>query len=82
MPNFFFNSDRILGGQEASDIIPWQVSVQMMGSHLCGGTILNNITVISAAHCFYDAPGFMYDLSKGYWTIRAGSMKRSSGGQV
>ena len=69
-------SDRIVGGQKAPKVIPWQVSVQMNGNHFCGGTILSNLTVLSAAHCFYQAPASIK------WTIRAGSRKKSSGGQV
>ena len=67
----------IVGGQIAPSPIPWQVSVQIGGSHFCGGTILDAYTILSAAHCFYN----FGDSVEGFY-IRAGSRKRSSGGQV
>ena len=67
----------IVGGQVAPSPIPWQVSVQKGGSHFCGGTILDTYTILSAAHCFDDYG----DSVEGFY-IRAGSRKRSSGGQV
>merc|ERR1712025_533532 len=51
----FMTGDRIVGGEAAADPIPWQVSVrqcQSGGCHFCGGTILDETTVMSAAHCF------------------------------
>ena len=66
----------IVGGQIAPSPIPWQVSVQFAGTHICGGTILDTSTILSAAHCFHG-----YEDSDGF-DIRAGSRKWSSGGQV
>jgi len=46
---------RIVGGQAAEAPIGWQVSVrqcQSGGCHFCGGTILDETTIMSAAHCF------------------------------
>ena len=59
--------NRIVGGQEASAMIPWQVYIWG-----CGGTILDKCTILSAAHCQFQAGG----------KIRAGSTNRYSGGQV
>ena len=72
-----FKPAEIVGGQIAPSPIPWQVSVQIGGSHVCGGTILDTYTILSAAHCFYDYG----DSVEGFY-IRAGSRKWSSGGQV
>ena len=63
------NINRIIGGQEAPRPIPWQVAWREGN---CGGTILDSTTILSAAHC-----GFKIGHK-----IRAGSLKRSSGGQV
>ena len=58
MPKFMKNTDRvfdpaeIVGGQKSPDPIQWQVSCQTNGFHFCGGIILNEDTVLSAAHCF------------------------------
>lgn len=32
-------------------IYPWITSIQIMGRHSCGGTLINPTTVITAAHC-------------------------------
>ena len=72
-----FKPAEIVGGQIAPSPIPWQVSVQIGGSHFCGGTILDSYTILSAAHCFDDYG----DSVEGFY-IRAGSRKWSSGGQV
>ena len=44
--------DRIVGGVAAESPIPWQVSVRQGNWHFCGGTILDETTVMCAAHCF------------------------------
>uniref|UniRef100_A0A3Q1J3V2 Peptidase S1 domain-containing protein n=1 Tax=Anabas testudineus TaxID=64144 RepID=A0A3Q1J3V2_ANATE len=44
---------KIVGGQVASPgSWPWQVSLQISGSHFCGGSLINNQWVMTAAHCF------------------------------
>ena len=60
LPTFMTTASRfkpaeIVGGQIAPSPIPWQVSVQIGGSHFCGGTTLDTYTILSAAHCFDDA---------------------------
>ncbi|KAI1293673.1 Ovochymase-2 [Halotydeus destructor] len=36
---------------------PWQVSIQLNGKHVCGGTIISRCHILTAAHCCSDANG-------------------------
>merc|ERR1712203_1234718 len=70
------SGDRIVGGQDAAAPIPWQVSVrqcQSGGCHFCGGTILDEKTVMCAAHCFTTGQSM-----NGYY-IAAGVTNRNDG---
>ncbi|XP_017516455.1 transmembrane protease serine 3 isoform X3 [Manis javanica] len=60
-------SSRIVGGNVSSLMQwPWQASLQFQGYHLCGGSIITPVWVVTAAHCVYD----LY-LPKS-WTIQVG----------
>ncbi|KAI4902244.1 hypothetical protein NFI96_020294 [Prochilodus magdalenae] len=46
-------NNKIVGGQTAgSGAWPWQVSLQINGGHFCGGSLISNNWILSAAHCF------------------------------
>jgi secreted trypsin-like serine protease len=63
---------RIVGGQEAvPHSWPWLVSLQQYGGHFCGGTLIDEYHVVTAAHCLQDD-----DVMDGF-TIVAGLHTRS-----
>uniref|UniRef100_A0A3P8YIQ5 Ovochymase 2 n=1 Tax=Esox lucius TaxID=8010 RepID=A0A3P8YIQ5_ESOLU len=51
--NLLDHSLRIVGGLEARyGSHPWLVSLRFRGSHFCGGAILTDHWILTAAHCF------------------------------
>ncbi|KAL3886432.1 hypothetical protein ACJMK2_026424 [Sinanodonta woodiana] len=57
---------RIVGGVLSTPgAYPWQVSVRYGGEHLCGGTLIDQNWIVTAAHCFEGMSG-------DYWTVALG----------
>ncbi|XP_036615810.1 trypsin-like [Trichosurus vulpecula] len=47
------DDDKIIGGYTCSaNSLPYQVSVNYNGGHYCGGSLINEQWVVSAAHCY------------------------------
>ena len=58
----------------AASPIPWQASIVIDNAYRCGGTILDEWTILSAAHCFPNLDSLS--------VVRVGSLFFNSGGQV
>lgn len=70
--------NKIIGGKEVDIVtVPWQVSltVTSISFFFCGGTIISERWIVSAAHCFDDV-----DTSD--VTVRVGSNLHAAGGQT
>ena len=66
---------RIINGEDTSiDEIPYQVSISFFGSHYCGGSIVAEQWVLTAAHCADEEPSD--------YKIRAGSSHSHVGGSL
>ncbi|MCJ8747962.1 hypothetical protein PDJAM_G00159510 [Pangasius djambal] len=58
---------RIVGGNASlSGQYPWQVSLQYQNQYLCGGSLITNRWIVTAAHCVY---GFA---NPALWTVQVG----------
>ena len=57
---------RIVGGENARQgDWPWQASFHWMNRHWCGGTLINEEWVMSAAHCFHNKDPNQYYVKLG-----------------
>ncbi|CAB0038382.1 unnamed protein product [Trichogramma brassicae] len=59
------------GGSSSTGSWPWQVALYKEGEYQCGGSIISDRWIISAAHCFYKS-------ENEYWVARIGTTKRES----
>ncbi|MCH9686333.1 MAG: serine protease, partial [Deltaproteobacteria bacterium] len=75
------DDDRIVGGSNISITeAPWQVSVQFNGQHFCGGSIIDEEWILSAAHCFTSGNGTPQSVAN--VSVKAGVTNRNATGQV
>lgn len=75
-PSAQLPNDRIVGGYETTiEEHPWQISLQYASSHRCGGSIIGQKWILTAAHCTSNLP--VQALA-----VRVGSSKHASGGTI
>jgi trypsin len=66
----------IVGGQSTTiSQVPYQASIRLSNTHICGGSIISKSYILTAAHCFSSTSPSLY-------SIRVGSTYSNSGGTV
>ena len=57
-------------------LVPWHVSIYQNDEQICGGTIISERVVISAAHCFSQSTNNTHEIDYKIFKVAAGKTKR------
>ena len=55
---------------------PWHVGIYKKDTQICGGTIVSERVVITAAHCFSESINYMHTYDVKDFQVAAGKYKR------
>ncbi|GJQ74674.1 hypothetical protein Trydic_g21526 [Trypoxylus dichotomus] len=68
---------RIVGGQDVLNRtqFSYQVSLRMMGSHVCGGSLIDEQHVLTAAHCVVDENNNYKVYPASYYSVVVGDLR-------
>ena len=56
--------------------VPWLVGIYRNDTQICGGTIISERVVISAAHCFSKSTNNTHEIDYKVFKVAAGKTKR------
>ncbi|XP_053698574.1 trypsin-1-like [Sabethes cyaneus] len=57
------NSSRVIGGQEAEEHkYPWMVALYYKNKFTCGGSLINELYVLTAAHCVFNTDRSLFSV--------------------
>jgi secreted trypsin-like serine protease len=82
------SASAIVGGQDAPRLYPGVVSVEIdfpgLGTALCGGSLIDRVRVLTAAHCLSDQHPSPHPVAVPATSVRVrvASLDRSTGGEV
>ena len=56
--------------------MPWHVGIYQNDEQICGGTIVTECVVVTAAHCFSNSTDFTHQVDTKSYKVAAGKYKQ------